>query len=550
MATTKRRSDEMAHARRQEAPLRRKLSSSGGRRDPVVMPRRVERITQRRAEPSSLFRQVPGLKLPWKRSAKDTQDGARNYPIQGVFGPTPVRKLRPLRATRVLRGPSQAMMATRIAIEPDANSAVAAVKPAPDVRAEDVALSIPKIDMPLLAALISLLVLGTVFIYSASMYQDYQTFGDVNYYIQKQITWLIVGAGALAFGLRFDYQKLRSFSMLGLGLTALLLAMVHIPSLSYSHGGATRWIYIKGFTLQPSEIGKLALTIYAAHWLSSKDDEIKHSLKGLLPFGIVLSFTTLLIFRQPDLGTAAVISGAMLGMFFVSGARLRHLLALAALFLPVAYFVAHHGGYWSVRILAWRHPFADQQGVGYQISRALLAFWHGGFAGVGLGNGQMKDYVPAPQTDTIFATIGEETGLVGALIVVALFGFFAYRGIRISMLAKDPFGKLLAAGITTYLAIQALLNMLSVTNAIPFTGVPLPFISFGGSSLVVNLLAVGILLNVSRHIEPVPEERSDLTGTYLWWRNRRPHLPMPHRRSKPGQGSGSTWRERRLGWRR
>ncbi|MDB5057788.1 MAG: cell division protein FtsW [Chloroflexi bacterium] len=550
MAITKRHNDEKVHARRQEAPPRRKLSSSAGRRDPVVMPRRVDRITPQRAKPSSILRQLPGLKLPWKRADQESQDGARNYPIQGVFGPTPVRKLRPLRATRALRGPSQAIMATRTAVEPDTNGVVAEVPPPVEARPESSTVTSPKIDMPLLATVISLLVLGTVFIYSASMYQDYQTYGDVNYYITKQITWLIVGAGALAVGLRFDYQNLRRFSMLGLGVTALLLAMVHIPSFSYTHGGATRWIYIKGFTLQPSEIGKLALTVYAAHWLSSKDDEIKHSLKGLLPFGIVLGFTTLLIFKQPDLGTATVISGAMLGMFFVSGARLRHLLALAALFIPFAYFVAHSGGFWAKRFEAWRHPYADQQGVGYQISRALLAFWHGGFAGVGLGNGQMKDYVPAPQTDTIFATIGEETGLVGALIVVALFGFFAYRGIRISMLAKDPFGKLLATGITTYLAIQALLNMLSVTNAIPFTGVPLPFISFGGSSLVVNLLAVGILLNVSRHLEPVPEERSDLTGTYLWWRNRRPHLPMPHRREKPGHGSGSTWRERRLGWRR
>src|SRR5205807_4375278 len=136
---------------------------------------------------------------------------------------------------------------------------------------------------------------------------------------------------------------------------------------------------------------KLALTIYAAHWLSSKKDEIKHSLAGLIPFGAVLGFTTLLIFRQPDLGTAAVISGAMLAMFFVSGARLRHLLALAALFLPVAYFVANHGGYWATRINAFRHPFADQQSGGYQISRALLAFWHGGLTGVGLGNGMMKE---------------------------------------------------------------------------------------------------------------------------------------------------------------
>jgi cell division protein FtsW len=231
-------------------------------------------------------------------------------------------------------------------------------------------------------------------------------------------------------------------------------------------------------------------------------------------------------------------------MFFISGARFRHLLAVAAMLLPVIYYVDHHGSYWQSRIDAWRHPFTDTQGAAYQISRALLAFWHGGWTGVGLGNGQLKESIPAPMTDTIFATIGEETGLIGALVVVLLFAFFAYRGIRISMLTQDLFGKLVAAGITIYLVCQALLNMLSVTNIIPFTGVPLPFISFGGSSLVVNLLAVGILLNISRHIEPVPEERSDLTGAYLWWRNRRPHLSMPERRAQPGRRPEPRWRKR------
>jgi cell division protein FtsW len=236
----------------------------------------------------------------------------------------------------------------------------------------------------------------------------------------------------------------------------------------------------------------------------------------------------------------------MVIMFFVSGAKLRHLVLLAALFLPVAYFVTHKGNYWSARIEAWRHPWNDQLNLGYQISRALLAFWHGGLTGVGLGNGQMKDYIPAANTDSIFATIGEETGLIGCLVVVGLFAFFAYRGIRVSLLTTEPFGKLLAAGITSYLVVQAMLNMMSVTNMIPFTGVPLPFISYGGNSLVVNLLAVGILLNVSRHVEPLPEERSDLTGTYFWWGNRRAHLPVPHDRQVPVQGTRGGWRERNV----
>lgn len=461
---------------------------------------------------------------------------------RGLLGPTPARKVRSLRAFRPLRGPSRAVMATRLALEPEM-PALTPLKPVPEVRAHASVLVAPAIDMLLLSIVVSLLVLGTVFVYSASMYQSYNNYENVNYYIIRQIAWLTAGTGALFLGLRFDYRQLRRFSMLGLGITAALLLLIHVPHFSYSANGATRWVKFGPLTLQPSEVGKLALTIYAAHWLSSKDDEIKHSVKGLVPFATVLIVTTLLIFRQPDLGTAAIISLAMIGMFFISGARFRHLLAVAAMLLPVIYYVDHHGSYWQARIDAWRHPFTDTQGAAYQISRALLAFWHGGWTGVGLGNGQLKESIPAPMTDTIFATIGEETGLLGALVVVLLFAFFAYRGIRISMLAQDAFGRLLAAGITIYLVCQALLNMLSVTNIIPFTGVPLPFISFGGSSLVVNLLAVGILLNISRHIEPVPEERSDLTGTYLWWRNRRPHLSLPERRPLPGRGSGPSRRK-------
>jgi cell division protein FtsW len=460
---------------------------------------------------------------------------------RGLLGATLPRKVRPVHAFRPLRGPSRAVMATRNALEPALPAASIAFKPSSETAERALVGASPEIDLLLLSSVVCLVVLGTVFIYSASMYQSYWSNADVNFYIVRQIAWVALGALALAIGLVFDYRQLRRFSMLGLGFTALLLLLVHVPHFSYSANGAARWVKFGPLTLQPSEIGKLALTVYAAHWLSSKDDEIKHSLKGLVPFGAVLGFTTLMIFRQPDLGTAAIVSLAMLGMFFSSGARLRHLLMIGAMALPVGYYVTHHGGYWQARIDAWQHPFANTQGAAYQISRSLLAFWHGGWTGVGLGNGQLKESIPAPMTDTIFATIGEETGLLGASVVVLLFAFFAYRGIRTSILVEDAFGKLLAVGITVYLVVQALLNMLSVTNIIPFTGVPLPFISFGGSSLVVNLLAVGILLNISRHVEPALEEHRDPKGSYLWWRNRRPHLSVPDR------GAHSRFRSREHG---
>jgi cell division protein FtsW len=522
----------------QSAPVPGTYGARQARTNPVAAAQPLADERRRPSLPARLGAPLAGLGA-WLTSI-------RVLPRSSAVGDLPTsspRRARPLYST------AQAVMATRLPVE--AELAALASEPAPveEIWAEDQAAALPlAIDMRLLATVVCLLVLGTVFIYSASMYQDYQTFGNVNYYITKQIMWLVIGSFALLVGLRFDYLRLRRYTMLLLGVTALLLIAVHIPKISYAHGGAARWIRLPGGqTLQPSEIGKLTLTIYAAHWLSSKSDEVKYSVKGLIPFGSVLAFTTLLIFKQPDLGTAAVVSGAMLGMFFVSGARFRHLFSLAALFLPVAYFVANSGSYWGQRIRAWQQPFHDQQGLGYQISRALLAFWHGGWTGVGLGNGQMKDYIPAANSDSIFATIGEETGLIGALVVVGLFAYFAYRGIRVSLLTSEPFGKLLAAGITTYLVIQAMLNMLSVTNTIPFTGVPLPFISFGGSSLVVNLLAVGVLLNISRHVGPVPEERGELTGTSIWWGDRRPHLPLPHGRPEPERGPAGGRHQRQGG---
>ncbi|MGH2346853.1 MAG: FtsW/RodA/SpoVE family cell cycle protein [Chloroflexota bacterium] len=474
--------------------------------------------------------------------------------VRGLLGPTRTRRVRPLRpprASSLLRGSAEAVMATRVGVEAGAETApMPTTRPVGEPIAAPAALAVPRIDMYLLSTVVCLLVIGTVFIYSASMYQSYAGIGDpstqgnVNYYLTRQIIWLSLGTVALVAGTLFDFRQLRKYTMLGMALTAVLLLLTYIPRFSHSANGAARWVQFHGVSIQPSEISKLALTIYAAHWLSSKDDDIRHSIKGLIPFAIMLGFITVLIFQQPDLGTTTVVSAAILGMFFVSGARVRHLLALVALAIPMFYYVTHKGGFWQQRIIIWHDPFANQQAGGYQISRSLLAFWNGGLTGVGLGSGQLKDSIPAPQTDTIFATIGEETGLIGALVLIAIFAYFAYRGIRISVLAQDLFGKLLAAGITSYLVFQALLNMLSVTNIIPFTGVPLPFISYGGSSLVVNLLAVGILLNVSRHCEPVPEERSDLTGTYLWWRNRRPHLSMPGRRPEPDRRPGATWRER------
>jgi len=393
------------------------------------------------------------------------------------------------------------------------------------------------VDLVMLLIVTMLIVVGTIMIFSSSMNFALDHSLSPSYYLIRQTQWLLLGGLGMYVAMRVDYHRWRPLAGLGLFISVALLLVLRMHA-GHDINGARRWLYIGPFDLQPSEVAKMALILYAAHWFSGQKQELRHSLRGLLPFGAVIAGIVGLIFIQPDLGTTIVIVAALAALYFTAGARALHLAILAAMAVAGFQLYLHHlyahGGYQLARWLAYKNPNADPQGIGFQINQIRMALGSGGIFGVGLGNSQARQTLPEANTDSIFAIIGEEWGLVGTLGVLALFLLFAWRGLRASIMAPDLFGRLLAAGLTCSIVFQALVNMAVVSNLIPFTGVPLPFISYGGSSLSVSMVAAGILLSISKRANDVKEER-DPASTYLWWRNRRPHLSGAGRRAPSGE---------------
>jgi cell division protein FtsW len=354
-------------------------------------------------------------------------------------------------------------------------------------------------DRWLLASVVALLGIGLIMVYSSSIVISLQ-YGSPTYFLKRELIWIGIGSLALMAGTRIHYSFWRRYSTLMFVAAILLLVAVLIPHVGTSTNGAQRWFQLSGMlSFQPSEFAKLALAVYLAHWLSVKGPRVTSFRKCSAPFGIILGLVCLLILKQPDMGTAIVIALSMLAVYFVAGARLEHFAAGVAAGLALAYLALKVQAYRGARMTAWLNPWKDPSGTGYHTIQALLALGLGGLTGVGLGNSQQKYVLPAPYTDSIFAITAEELGLLGALLVIGLFVTFAYRGFRVAANTKDDFGRLLAVGLTASIIIQAFLNIAVITASLPFTGVPLPFISFGGSSLVISMLAVGILLNISRH---------------------------------------------------
>lgn len=356
------------------------------------------------------------------------------------------------------------------------------------------------VDPWLLVPVLGLLGIGIIMVYSSSIVDAYLYYGNPLYFLEREVIWTMLGLVALVVGARLHYsvwQRLSPWLLLG---SIGLLVLVLVPAIGHSSHGAQRWFQVGSFlTLQPSEVAKLALAVYLAHWLAKKGGRVTGFKACTMPFGIILGAVCLLVVKQPDMGTAIVLGASMLAVYFVAGARLDHLLAVIAGSFIAALGALHLASYRGARLGAWLDPWKYRFGSGYHTIQALLALALGGLSGVGLGNSQQKYFLPAPYTDSIFAITAEELGLVGALLVVGLFVAFAYRGLKISAAAPDDFGKLLAVGLTTSITLQAFLNIAVITSSVPFTGVPLPFVSFGGSSLLVSMLAVGILLNIARH---------------------------------------------------
>ena len=388
---------------------------------------------------------------------------------------------------------------------------------------------------PLLLAVIALAALGIVMVYSASSVQSYFSSSDPAAQGLEQVVWAALGLGGLFVASRLDFRHLRYLAIPFYVITLVLLVAVLIPGIGSEINGSRRWIVIPGLgSLQPAEFAKLAIVLYLAHWLDRRGKEARGFWNGLVPFGMLVAPGFFLIAMEPDLGTAGVYAIVALSIFFMAGANLLYLGAIGAAAVGVAWMMITATSYQMARVQTFLDPFRDPLGAGYNTIQALFALGLGGITGLGLGESRMKYlYLPAPSTDFIFAIIGEEWGLIGSLAVVALFVVIAYQGYRIAITAPDTFSGLVACGITTWLVVQACINMMVVTALMPVTGIPLPFISAGGSALTINLAAVGILLSISRETSQQGSLRDAVFG--IGRRDRRAHLPRAGRRTGPAR---------------
>lgn len=391
-----------------------------------------------------------------------------------------------------------------------------------------------RFDYLLMVNIAALVIIGLMMIYSATFALGYQLHQQPTYYFIRQLLWVALGTLALIFFARTEYHTWRRFSIPLMVVTLLLLVLVLI--IGTVRFGGQRWL-LNG-SIQPSEFCKLAIVIYIADWLSSKGEQIRRVSYGLIPFAILLGLITALIVMQRDLGTAVLIVATSLAMFFIAGGNIWQF--LTSVLLGAVTFIAliARTPYRMARITAFLDPLhGDPLGDSYQIRQILIALGSGGLTGLGLGASRQKfGYIPASHTDGIFAILGEELGLIGCLVVLGLFAFLGYRGFRIAMAAPDSFGMVLAAGLTCSFIIQAIVNVGVVTATVPFTGIPLPLISFGGSSVIVSMASLGLLLSVSRRTLPVnyeeeKEERREIDR--LRGGNGRTRVSGSGRRPKP-----------------
>jgi cell division protein FtsW len=353
-------------------------------------------------------------------------------------------------------------------------------------------------DLALLVVVIALTLLGIAMVYSASGIGALDQVDDPRYYLGWQSLWALIGLAGMLVAMRVDYHHYRLVAVPLLLLALGLLAAVLVPGVGTNVNGAARWLRVGSVGLQPGELAKLALIVYLAAWLGAHREEVR-ALSVFIPFAVVTGATTALLVAEPDFGTALVILAIAMAMYFVAGARLRVFAALATLAGTGALAVAVAAPYRVQRLVTFVDPWSDPDRTGYQTIQALYGLARGGLFGEGLGAGREKfGYLPFPYTDSIFSILGNELGLAGTLAVIVLFLVLAYRGVAIALRASDATGSLLAAGITTWLVLQAWINMSVVSSLLPMTGITLPFISYGGSSLCVGLIAVGILLNVGQ----------------------------------------------------
>lgn len=357
-----------------------------------------------------------------------------------------------------------------------------------------------EIDYGIFYTVLLLVAIGTVMIYSASSYYAMFTSGDSMSFLKKQLMFVPLGFGMMLLMMGFDYHKLKKYSVaLILGCIPLLIAVFFFQDVN----GAQRWIRVGPLSFQPSDLTKYAVVIFLAMGLEAKGEGIKKFWTGVVPYLCIAGVYALLILAEKNLSIASVIMIVSFIMIFVSGAKNRHLFGIVAPGMLVLALVAiFSSDYRRARMLNFINPWKDAAGNGYQLIQSFYALGAGGITGLGLGQSRQKTlYMPEPHNDFIFSIIGEELGLIGCLFIIALFLIFIWRGINVALKAKDTYGTLLAVGITSVIAVQCIINIAVVTGSMPVTGVPLPFISYGGTALVINMTAMGILLNISRQTE-------------------------------------------------
>ncbi|MDZ7697367.1 MAG: putative lipid II flippase FtsW [Deltaproteobacteria bacterium] len=353
-------------------------------------------------------------------------------------------------------------------------------------------------DFMLLIPTVLLVALGLLVVYSASSNLAEHRMGDSYFYLKKQALFCMVGI-ALMIAARYVpctlYAKLTYPLLI---VSASLLVLIMIPGFGRSVGGACRWLHLGGISFQPSELAKLCLAIYMAYSMSKKGIKMGSFTMGVMPHLMVTGAFVCLILLQPDLGTGVIIGSWLMIMLFLGGVKVLQLAALSALFLPFVAWLVLQADYRLNRWMAFMDPWSDPQGIGFHIIHSFLAFGSGGIFGVGLGNSKQKlFYLPEPHTDFALSIVGEELGLIGVAFIIVLFGVLIMRGIKVALNARDLYSSYLALGLTCFIGLQVIINMGVVVGLLPTKGLPLPLISYGGSSLIITLVSIGVLLNVS-----------------------------------------------------
>ena len=360
-----------------------------------------------------------------------------------------------------------------------------------------------KLDLNLIFTIFFLLFFGLIMIASAGVGYSENRFGDPYYFFKHQLFFGVI-PGLIAFYLaqkiKYSFWKKISFPLFAISIVFLIL--VFIPGFGTKIYGASRWLKLGSFSFQPAEMLKLSIIVYLAAWLEGRSEKVKDFYEGLIPFGIIVAIVSFLLINQPDMGTLGIVILISISIFFISGARIKHLFLVALIGLVSFFIMIRTESYRMDRFLVFLHPEIDPQGIGYQINQALLAIGSGGIWGRGLGHSLQKfNYLPEPVGDSIFAIIGEEFGFAGCVFLIFVFLFLGLKSVRIIQRAPDRFSKLVATGVFSWIIFQTFTNIAAILGLIPLTGIPLPFISYGGTSVIFLMVAVGILFNISKYGE-------------------------------------------------